>query len=131
VAHRRLKLTYLLLTVGLFLSLHEICLAVFRSNPTPIATYPFLVLAPSFALTACLWRTRMSAPHVRMFWILFSLGLMLWTSGMLLSTWEDLFERTPFSVTFLRLCLLSLRCSGSSCDLVFYRKRAVATLRLA
>ena len=104
MAQSRLKLIYLLLSAGLFLGLHEICLAVFRSNPAPIATYPFLILAPSLALAACLWRTlwltRISAPHARLFWILFGLGLMLWTCGMLLSAWEDLFERTPFSVTF-------------------------------
>jgi diguanylate cyclase (GGDEF)-like protein len=97
----RLKLIYLAWPVGFFLGLHGACLAVFRSNPTSLATYPFLILAPSFALAACLWRTKISAPHARLFWILFSLGLTFWNCGMLLSAWENLFKRTPFPVTFL------------------------------
>jgi diguanylate cyclase (GGDEF)-like protein len=94
-----LKPIYLILYAALFLCLHALSLYVFRSYPQPNSTYPFLILAPLLALAACLWRL-LTSSYTRLLWAFFSAGLFLWSCGMLLSAWEDLFQHTPFSLAF-------------------------------
>ena len=95
-----LKPIHLFLYAGLFLCLHALSLVIFRAYPQPVSTYPFLVLAPALALTACLWRLFTSSFCTRLLWAFLSAGLFLWICGMLLSAWEDLLQHTPFSLAF-------------------------------
>jgi diguanylate cyclase (GGDEF)-like protein len=95
---RLLRPIYLTLYSGLFLCLHAVSLAAFRSNPQPISTYPFLVLAPALALAACLWRLSIGSFYTRLLWAFFSAGLFLYCCGTLLSAWEELSQHTPFSL---------------------------------
>jgi diguanylate cyclase (GGDEF)-like protein len=82
-----------------FLLLHAGSMFLFRSHSL-IATYPFLILAPFCALLACIWRVRTVNPPERLPWILLSIGIFLWTSGMSLSAWADLVQAIPFSIAF-------------------------------
>jgi diguanylate cyclase (GGDEF)-like protein len=84
------KLTRLLLLTLAFVCLHMIAVVAFRSHATA-ATYPFMVLAPVLALIASLWRVRITRSSARLPWILLSVGLFLWTAGIVLFAWEDLF----------------------------------------
>jgi len=94
------KPIYLILYGGMFVCLHAASLAAFQSSSQPFSTYPFLLLAPVLALTACLWRLLRSSLSTRLLWAFFCAGLFLWCSGMLLSAWEDLSQHTPFSLAF-------------------------------
>lgn len=86
-----LTLTRLLLLALVLVGLHGIAVVAFRSHATA-ATYPFMILAPVFALVASLWRIRTTRRSARLPWILLSAGLFLWSAGIVLSAWEDLFQ---------------------------------------
>jgi diguanylate cyclase (GGDEF)-like protein len=83
-----------------FLCLHAISMAVFRAH-VMAATYPFIILAPLLALSCCFRRSRIEPPQARMPWIVLSAGLLLWTTGILLSAWEELFQHISGTVAFL------------------------------
>jgi diguanylate cyclase (GGDEF)-like protein len=93
------KLRHLLPPAIAFVCLHAISLAAFRSHATG-ATYPFIILAPLFALFSCCWRANGTSSRARLPWILFSVGLLLWTAGMLLSAWEELFQHISATIAF-------------------------------
>jgi diguanylate cyclase (GGDEF)-like protein len=80
-----------------FLCLHALTLFVFRANATA-ATYPFLLLAPLFALAGCVWQARLNSSRARLRWLLISAGILLWVAGMALSAWEELFQSTPATI---------------------------------
>jgi diguanylate cyclase (GGDEF)-like protein len=82
-----------------FLCLHAISMIVFRSQATA-ATYPFLILAPLLALVVCCWRTRTVDSRMRLPWILFGAGLLIWNVGMWLSVWEELFQHISATIAF-------------------------------
>jgi diguanylate cyclase (GGDEF)-like protein len=82
-----------------FLCVHALAMVIFKSDATT-ATYPFLILAPTLALFASSWRARMTGSCVRLPWILFSIGLLLWTTGILLSAWEELFQHISSTAAF-------------------------------
>ena len=82
-----------------FLGAHAVCLMLFRSRAT-LLTYPFLILAPSLALAAACWRARAAERQSRTPWILLAAGLFLWTCGIGLSAWEDLFQQMPVGIAW-------------------------------
>lgn len=84
---------------GFFICAHEAGLLFFRAQAEAV-TYPFLILAPFLASSCCYRRASTSDHRGRLSWILFSLGLFLWTLAMSLSAWEDLSRHTPLSVAF-------------------------------
>jgi diguanylate cyclase (GGDEF)-like protein len=98
---RSLKLTHLVLLAVSFVSLHVIGLLVF-SSPTAstFASYPFLLLAPALACASCCWRAATEARESRSSWILLSAGMGLWTCGIALSAWEDIFQHIPESAAW-------------------------------
>ena len=80
-----------------FLCLHALSLLLFRSNATA-ASYPFLILAPLFALFGCLWQARINLSRARLPWLLITAGMGLWAAGMMLSAWEELYRRAPATI---------------------------------
>jgi diguanylate cyclase (GGDEF)-like protein len=94
-----LKLRSLLLAAFAFLCVHAVTLVVFRAHATA-ATYPFLILAPLLALGVCWRQADIMRSRARLPWVLFSAGLLLWTGGMVLSAWEELFQHIPADVAF-------------------------------
>jgi diguanylate cyclase (GGDEF)-like protein len=56
-------------------------------------------LAPILAVVA-IWKSRIASSRVRLPWILFGVALLLWTTGILLSAWEELFQHVSPTVTF-------------------------------
>ena len=94
-----LKLRYLLPIAFAFACLHAILVAAFRSHTTT-ATYPFIILAPLLAMLGCCWRARITSPRARLPWILLSTGLLLWTCGIMLSAWEELFQHISSTIAF-------------------------------
>jgi diguanylate cyclase (GGDEF)-like protein len=93
------KLTHVLPLAFAFLCMHAISIAVFRPH-VMAATYPFVILAPILALLASCWRAGFTSSRARLTWILFSVGLLFWTIGILLSAWEELFQHVSASVAF-------------------------------
>ena len=93
------KLTYLALIAVSLVCLHVICLLAFRAQAT-VVTYPFLVLAPLLACVSCCWRAATEHPASRSPWILLSAGMFLWTFGIFLSAWEDIFQHIPQSAAW-------------------------------
>ena len=93
------KMLLLVALAFAFVCLHAIALLVFRSQAT-LVTYPFLLLCPTFAIAACGWRATKVERKSRTTWILLGAGLMLWTAGIFLSAWEDLFQHLPQSVAW-------------------------------
>jgi diguanylate cyclase (GGDEF)-like protein len=94
-----LKLKHLLLPGFAFVCLHAIAMIVFRAHAAA-ATYPFLILAPCVAVFASCRRTGVTSSRAQLPWILFSAGLLLWTTGMLLSAWEELFQHISATIAF-------------------------------
>jgi diguanylate cyclase (GGDEF)-like protein len=95
------KLTHLALFAVLYLSLHAIGLRVFSSETaSAFASYPFLLLAPSLAFAGCCWRAGAEERETRSPWILLSAGMCLWTCGIVLSAWEDIFQHIPESAAW-------------------------------
>jgi diguanylate cyclase (GGDEF)-like protein len=94
-----LKLKNLLLLALGFVVLHALSILVFPAHTTA-ATYPFAILAPSLALFAVCWSIKVSSPHTLIPRILLAAGLCLWTTGILLSAWEELFQNISASVAF-------------------------------
>jgi diguanylate cyclase (GGDEF)-like protein len=94
-----LQLRYLLSTAFAFVCLHAILMVAFRSHITA-ATYPFLILAPLLAVLSCYGQARSTNPQARLPWILFSMGLLLWTYGIALSAWEELFQHISSTIAF-------------------------------
>jgi diguanylate cyclase (GGDEF)-like protein len=119
------KLLYLVLFAVAFASLHAICLLAFQAE-APFVSYPFLLLAPALAVAACCRRaargehtwsgagvvsserssngdtrgSETSGRPLRSTWMLLAAGLLLWTFGIFLSAWEDLFQHLPQSVAW-------------------------------
>lgn len=93
------KLLYLVLFAVAFASLHAICMTAFQPVAS-LVTYPFLLLAPALAVAACSWRAARGERALRSAWMLLAAGLMLWTAGIFLSAWEDLFQHLPQSVAW-------------------------------
>jgi diguanylate cyclase (GGDEF)-like protein len=93
------KLTHLVLLAAAFAVLHAVCVLHFPAQST-IITYPFMVLAPSLALACACRRAVAGRGESTSQWILLSAGLLLWTCGMLLSAWEDIFEHAPLSTAW-------------------------------
>jgi diguanylate cyclase (GGDEF)-like protein len=82
-----------------FVVLHVVCILVFSAQATA-ASYPFLILAPSIALACTCWRAFISKTAPRSQWALLSAGLLLWTCGMILSAWEDIFQHAPLNAAW-------------------------------
>jgi diguanylate cyclase (GGDEF)-like protein len=99
MASHSLRPRFLLPTAFGFIWLHAISLRIFPLHTT-VATYPFIILAPFLAMMVIFWRIRTKNSRVRLPWILFSVGLLLWFAGMLLSAWEE-FEHIPATAAFL------------------------------
>jgi diguanylate cyclase (GGDEF)-like protein len=95
----RSKLRRLLLSALAFLCLHGVCVAVFKAQAA-VATYPFIILAPLLALSAGCWRARRADSRMRLSWMLFSAGLLLWSAGMMLSAWEELLQHISATIAF-------------------------------
>jgi diguanylate cyclase (GGDEF)-like protein len=93
------KLNVLLPLALAFVVLHAIAILAFPAN-TAAATYPFTILAPSLALFAVCWSARVSTPLTKLPRILLAAGLALWTLGILLSAWEELFQNIAASIAF-------------------------------
>uniref|UniRef100_S0DEY0 Putative GGDEF domain protein n=1 Tax=termite gut metagenome TaxID=433724 RepID=S0DEY0_9ZZZZ len=93
------KLTHLVLIAVSLVCLHVVCLLAFRAQAT-LVTYPFLVLAPLLACASCCWRATTGHPASRSPWILLSAGMFLWTCGIFLSAWEDIFQHLPQSAAW-------------------------------
>ncbi|WP_144151360.1 diguanylate cyclase [Paraburkholderia sp. BCC1885] len=93
------KLTHLVLFAVAFLALHVIALRVLAYQAT-LVTYPFMVLAPLLACASCLWRATVEERATRSPWILLSAGMALWTCGIVLSAWEEIFQHLPESVAW-------------------------------
>jgi diguanylate cyclase (GGDEF)-like protein len=96
---RSLKLGNVIPPALAFLCVHALAMVIFKSDATT-ATYPFLILAPTLSLLACCWRARITSSSVRLPWILLSVGLLLWTTGILLSAWEELFQHVSSAAAF-------------------------------
>jgi len=88
-----------LLLASFFLLFHCLSLWIFHSQTTR-ATYPFAILAPLLAISACWTRSRIDGPRERLGWILLGTGLVLWDCGMALSAWEELSAHIPFAVAW-------------------------------
>lgn len=93
------KLKHLALFAVSFVILHLICMLAFSAQATAVS-YPFLLLAPSIALACSCWRAFTERDESRSHWVLFSAGLFLWTFGMFLSAWEDIFQHAPLSAAW-------------------------------
>ena len=93
------KLTHVFLLALAFVCMHAISIAAFRPH-VMAATYPFVILAPVLALLASCRRARITSSRARLAWILFGVGLLLWTTGMLLSAWEELFQHVSATAAF-------------------------------
>lgn len=97
---RRLPTSIRLVPFALcFIGAHALCLLMFPSRST-LASYPFLIVAPSLALAACCWRARAEVRALRMPWVLLGVGLFLWILGIALSAWEDIFQQIPESIAW-------------------------------
>jgi diguanylate cyclase (GGDEF)-like protein len=97
---RRLpKLTQLALFAIAFPALHFLALQVFTSQAA-LASYPFMLLAPSLACAACVRRASQEERAARSPWILLAAGLVLWVCGMVLSVWEEVFQHLPPSIAW-------------------------------
>lgn len=97
--HRPPKLLRLALFTASFACLHAIALLVFRTQAT-FVSYPFMLLAPSAAFAGCCWRVMAEERASRSPWILLSAGIFLWTCGIFLSAWEDIFQHLPQSAAW-------------------------------
>lgn len=96
---RSLKLGNLVPPALAFLCVHALAMMIFKSDATT-ATYPFLILAPTLSLLACCWKAHVTSSSVRLPWILLSVGLLLWTTGILLSAWGELFQHVSSAAAF-------------------------------
>ncbi|MGF6721921.1 diguanylate cyclase (GGDEF)-like protein [Paraburkholderia sp. GAS41] len=95
------KLNSLVLLAVLFVALHVISLLVFKSGAaSAVASYPFLLLAPTLAFASCCWRAGADEREWRSAWILLGAGMCLWTCGIVLSAWEDIFQHIPVSAAW-------------------------------
>lgn len=63
--------------------------------------YLFQIPAPLLALAACVWRASRVTGRARRLWWLLTVGLALWSTGMLLAIWEERFEHVPFEIASL------------------------------
>ena len=93
------KLNVLLPLSLAFVGLHAIAILAFPANTTA-ATYPFAILAPLLTLLVACWKARVSTPQTQLPRILLTAGLALWTTGILLSAWEELFQNISATIAF-------------------------------
>jgi diguanylate cyclase (GGDEF)-like protein len=96
---RSLKLGNVVPVALAFFCTHALAMVIFKSHATT-ATYPFLILASTLALLASSWQARVMSSRVRLPWVLFSIGLLLWTTGIMLSAWEELFQHISSTAAF-------------------------------
>jgi len=94
-----LKPTYLVLSAASLALLHLICLLVFPAQAIWV-TYPFMLAAPILALFSCARRAFVEPSELRSPWVLLGAGMFLWTSGMILCAWEDIFQHLPPTVAW-------------------------------
>ncbi|WP_413197120.1 GGDEF domain-containing protein [Pararobbsia alpina] len=93
------KLTLVTLVAIVTIAAHAVCVSAFPHAATPLS-YVFLVLAPALACATCTMRARTETPGSRAPWMLLALGLLLWTCGMVLSAWEEMYQQLPPSVAW-------------------------------
>jgi diguanylate cyclase (GGDEF)-like protein len=91
------RFTLFVAIVVAFLLLHGLLMELFPGHAVGVS-YPFLICAPILALAASIRQTYLNASRARLPWLLLSLGLFLWTVGMLLSAWEELFQGVPQTI---------------------------------
>jgi diguanylate cyclase (GGDEF)-like protein len=75
------------------------CFAIFQTW-LPFATYLFLLLAPVLAFATCCWRAATEDRSSRSPWILLSIGMFLWSTGIFLSSWEEILQHLPTSIAW-------------------------------
>jgi signal transduction histidine kinase/CheY-like chemotaxis protein len=80
---------------AVFLCLHS----AFAGTPqsSPLSGYLFLIGAPAFATVLCWRQARCCTSSLKLNWNLLSVGLAFWTSGMVLSAYEDAFQNGSFT----------------------------------
>jgi diguanylate cyclase (GGDEF)-like protein len=91
------QFTLIVAAVVAFLSLHGLLIEMVPSRAVG-ASYFFLICAPVLALAGSIRQMYLSASRARLPWLLLSLGIFLWTIGMLLSAWEELFQGVPETI---------------------------------
>jgi len=91
------RLRYVVSGVAVFLALHFLCLTGPRSF-ADVSSLIFETLAPLLATAICIWSFRQCQTHLRLSWLLVSIGFALWTTAMVLVIWEELFRGTTNTV---------------------------------
>jgi len=94
------KHLYALSLVLVFFCLDAVC-SFAPDLASAHAAYFFQIAAPIIALVVCTLRTFAVKGRGRTLWSLLALSLFLWSCGIGLSAWEDLFHLVPFDVASL------------------------------
>ncbi|WP_263381687.1 GGDEF domain-containing protein [Granulicella arctica] len=79
----------LVAAAGGFILLHWLCILLFPAHAA-LVSYPFVVGAPLLAFVGCSRHFRSGASSARIAWSLTGLSLLLWASGIIILSFEEL-----------------------------------------
>jgi diguanylate cyclase (GGDEF)-like protein len=89
----------ILVVLGL-LALHVTAVTLAKQKAMNVS-YIFMALYPLMATGACFWRSRKCSGIARAKWTLISIGLLLWSAGIILAAEEELLEHIHQSAALL------------------------------
>ena len=94
------KLTFWIM-LGACYVLAQLALTAWAGARAPWVSYAFSIMSPLLALAACCRCAYASAPGAaRTGWALFALAMLFWSTGMLLSAWQDLSGQVASDATY-------------------------------
>lgn len=94
------KLTYSI-ALGACYVLAQLALTAWAGTSAPWVSYAFNIVAPLLALAACCRCAYMSAAGAaRTGWALFAVAMLFWSTGMILSAWQDLSGQVASDATY-------------------------------
>lgn len=94
------KLTYSI-ALGASYVLAQLVLTAWAGTHAPYVSYGFNIVAPLLALAACCRCAYVSAAGAaRTGWALFAVAMLFWSTGMILSAWQDLSGQVASDATY-------------------------------
>lgn len=93
---RRLKPKHVVWASIVYLGMQAACIKLFPAHAMGVS-YPFMILAPWFALAVCWWHARDCARRTRLLWTLVCTALVVWGIGIVFAAWEDLSFYNPMA----------------------------------
>ncbi|MEF2266406.1 GGDEF domain-containing protein [Janthinobacterium sp. LS2A] len=94
------QLTYSI-ALGASYVLAQLALTAWAGTHAPYVSYAFNIVAPLLALAACCRCAYLSAAGAaRTGWALFAVAMLFWSTGMILSAWQDLSGQVASDATY-------------------------------